>query len=95
MPAGCLQASAVSIPNLLLLLSVPQSGPAQSELNTCHYMLHIITDYDLQVAITEVLCRMTSEKQRGELASQWFSMDFVTSAFKRIKDSEFETVSHR
>ncbi|KAM6053157.1 synaptonemal complex protein 2 [Theristicus caerulescens] len=48
-------------------------------------------DYDLQVAITEALCRMMSEKQRGELACQCFSMEFVSNAFKGIKDSEFET----
>ncbi|RMB95850.1 hypothetical protein DUI87_27964 [Hirundo rustica rustica] len=49
-------------------------------------------DYDTQVAITEALCRMVSEKQRGILASQWFPMEFVSTAFKGIKDSEFETL---
>lgn len=36
---------------------------------------------------------MTRENQRQELACQWFSMDFIANAFKKIKDSEFETVS--
>ncbi|KAF4078301.1 hypothetical protein AMELA_G00197710 [Ameiurus melas] len=48
-------------------------------------------DYDLQVALMEALCRMTSHAQRRELADQWFSMEFVACAFTKIQDSEFET----
>lgn len=48
-------------------------------------------DYDLQVSLMEALCRMVSPAQRNELADSWFTMTFVSSAFKKIKDSEFET----
>lgn len=52
-----------------------------------------VLDYDLQVALMETLCRMTSRAQRRELADKWFSMKFVATAFVKIQDSEFETVS--
>ncbi|KAK3547480.1 hypothetical protein QTP86_021185 [Hemibagrus guttatus] len=48
-------------------------------------------DYDLQVALMEALCRMTSRTQRRDLADQLFRMEFVASAFTKIQDSEFET----
>ncbi|KAG5837917.1 hypothetical protein ANANG_G00218190 [Anguilla anguilla] len=48
-------------------------------------------DYDLQIALMEALCRMTSRAQRPELADRWFTMEYVSSAFCRIQDSEFET----
>ncbi|XP_071429249.1 synaptonemal complex protein 2 [Pithys albifrons albifrons] len=83
----------------LMLDNVPRD--AKKKLFSTKEMLHVMSemgrrildagDYDMQVAITEALCRMSSEKQRGELASQWFPMEFVSSAFKAIKDSEFET----
>ncbi|XP_039590565.1 synaptonemal complex protein 2-like [Polypterus senegalus] len=51
----------------------------------------VIGDYDLQVSITEALCRMATSKQRQKLADQCFSMECAAKAFKRIKDSTFET----
>ncbi|TSP68481.1 Synaptonemal complex protein 2 [Bagarius yarrelli] len=48
-------------------------------------------NYDLQVALMEALCRMTTLAQRRELANQWFKMGYVASAFSKIQDSEFET----
>ncbi|XP_047663150.1 synaptonemal complex protein 2 isoform X5 [Tachysurus fulvidraco] len=48
-------------------------------------------DYDLQVALMEALCRMTSRAQRRQLADLWFRMKFVASAFNKIQDTEFET----
>ncbi|XP_043081327.1 uncharacterized protein sycp2 [Puntigrus tetrazona] len=48
-------------------------------------------DYDLQVSLMEALCRMASPAQRTQLADSWFTMTFVSSAFKKIKDSQFET----
>ncbi|XP_024231265.2 synaptonemal complex protein 2 [Oncorhynchus tshawytscha] len=52
-------------------------------------------DYDLQIALMEALCRMTTRAQRKELADDWFSMEFVASTFSKIQDSEFETDCRR
>ncbi|XP_075922637.1 uncharacterized protein LOC116941658 isoform X2 [Petromyzon marinus] len=48
-------------------------------------------DYELQLGLTEALCRLTKEKVRLELSKQWFAMEFIVTAFKAIKDSDFET----
>ncbi|XP_051907905.1 synaptonemal complex protein 2 [Hippocampus zosterae] len=47
-------------------------------------------DYDLQVALIEVLFRMTTPDRRKKLAAHWFSTAQVACAFDQIHPSEFE-----
>ncbi|KAF5909024.1 synaptonemal complex protein 2-like isoform X1, partial [Clarias magur] len=67
------------------------SQQASNVMNDLASRILIGGDYDLQVALMEALCRMTSRAQRRELADQWFGIEFVASAFTKIQDSEFET----
>lgn len=49
-------------------------------------------DYEMQVAISEALCRMTPKKLREDFAGKWFSFRSFASAFTSIRDKDFETV---
>ncbi|XP_060756065.1 synaptonemal complex protein 2-like [Neoarius graeffei] len=54
-------------------------------------MIIDVGDYEMQVAISEALCRMTPKKLREELVGKWFSYRSFASTFTTIRVKEFET----
>ena len=53
-----------------------------------------LTDYELQVGITEMMFRLSSRESRAALAREWFTDELYLDAFLRVKDADFETVRH-
>lgn len=53
----------------------------------------VVWDYELQVSLSEALCRLTPRKEREQRASQWFPSRDISNAFCDIRDGDFEVVS--
>ncbi|CAJ1081595.1 synaptonemal complex protein 2-like isoform X1 [Xyrichtys novacula] len=51
-------------------------------------------DYELQVSLTEALCRLTPRRIRQPRANQWFARD-ISDAFCTITDADFEVDCRR
>ncbi|XP_063779225.1 synaptonemal complex protein 2-like isoform X3 [Pseudophryne corroboree] len=54
-----------------------------------------VGDYDVQVAMTEVLCRMATKKTRDNFATRWFEDGCIAKAFQDINEKDFETDSRK
>ncbi|XP_041824117.1 synaptonemal complex protein 2-like isoform X2 [Melanotaenia boesemani] len=49
-----------------------------------------VGDYELQVSLSEALCRLTPRRDRKQRANQWFSSHDISNAFCDIRDADFE-----
>ncbi|XP_042372789.1 synaptonemal complex protein 2-like, partial [Plectropomus leopardus] len=54
-----------------------------------------VGDYQLQVSLSEALCRLTPRKERRQRAYQWFSCCDISSSFCDIRDADFEVDCRR
>ncbi|XP_060950227.1 synaptonemal complex protein 2-like [Limanda limanda] len=54
-----------------------------------------VGDYELQVSLSEALCRLTPKKDRQQRANQWFCSSDISGAFCDIIDRDFEVDCRR
>ncbi|XP_062235966.1 synaptonemal complex protein 2-like [Platichthys flesus] len=54
-----------------------------------------VGDYELQVSLSEALCRLTPKKDRQQRANHWFFSSDISGAFCDIRDGDFEVDCRR
>ncbi|XP_053268527.1 synaptonemal complex protein 2-like isoform X2 [Pleuronectes platessa] len=54
-----------------------------------------VGDYELQVSLSEALCRLTPRKDRQQRANHWFCSSDISGAFCDIRDGDFEVDCRR
>ncbi|XP_061661299.1 synaptonemal complex protein 2-like isoform X2 [Syngnathoides biaculeatus] len=81
--------------SILDSLGKDQRRRIQSESRLLQMMSEVVAtiqtvgDYEMQVSLSEALCRLTPRKERVQRANQWFCCD-LGNAFCDIKDADFE-----
>ncbi|XP_070409652.1 synaptonemal complex protein 2-like isoform X3 [Nothobranchius furzeri] len=54
-----------------------------------------VGDYELQVSLSEAVCRLTPRRDREQRANHWFPTSDISSAFCDIRDADFEVDCRR
>ncbi|XP_037136361.1 synaptonemal complex protein 2-like [Syngnathus acus] len=57
--------------------------------------IRTIGDYELQVSLSEALCRMIPREERVQRVNEWFSCSDIAGAFCLITSADFETDCRR
>ncbi|XP_035981559.1 synaptonemal complex protein 2-like isoform X2 [Fundulus heteroclitus] len=87
--------------SILEFLSRQQRRRIQNDQNQMRILSQVaaavltVGDYEMQVSLVEVLCRLTPRRERQQRANQWFSNRNVGAAFCDIRDADFEVDSRR